>query len=303
MATTLGSIATGRTLRDRQIRVAYIFLLPSILYVLVMFMAPAIYAVYLSMVDWGLDGPRAFVWFDNYYYVFTDDRFWSTAVNTGYFTVLEVPGTIVVSLLVALALQSSAHVVGRQLFRLIYFLPVITSLVAVAYMWQYLYNPTIGVFNQVLISMGLPRQGFLSTTEQVIPSLAVIDVWARLGFNMVIFVAGLEGIPRDYYDAAAIDGANRWDRFWRITLPLLNPQIVLVGVLEAIHALRIFALPYAATAGGPADASRTVVMQVYDQAFRWNNMGEAAVTSIYLFVAILVVSVVQRKVLTRAVDY
>src|SRR4051812_20791956 len=303
MATSLGSIAAGRTLRDRQIRVAYLFLLPSILYVAVMFLAPAAYALYLSMVDWGLDGPRAFVWFDNYTSVFTDDRFWSTVRNTSYFTVLEVPGTIVCSLLVALALQSSAHVLGRQLFRLIYFLPVVTSLVAVAYMWQYLYNPTIGVFNQVLTSLGLPRQGFLSTTQQVIPSLVVIDIWARLGFDMVIFVAGLEGIPRDYYDAASIDGANRWDRFWRITLPLLNPQIVLVAVLEAIQALRIFALPYAATAGGPADASRTVVMQVYDQAFRWNNMGEAAVTSIYLFVAILVVSVVQRKVLTRAVDY
>jgi multiple sugar transport system permease protein len=303
MASGLGSIATGKTLRDRQIRVAYIFLLPSIAYVVLMFFAPAVYALYLSVVDWGLDGPRAFVWFDNYSNVFTDDRFWSTVVNTSYFTVLEVPGTIICSLLVALALQSSARVVGRQLFRLIYFLPVVTSLVAVAYMWQYLYNPTIGVFNQVLTSLGLPRQGFLSTTEQVIPSLVAIDIWARLGFDMVIFVAGLEGIPRDYYDAASIDGASRWARFWRITLPLLNPQIVLVAVLEAIGALRIFALPYVATAGGPADASRTVVMQVYDQAFRWNNMGEAAVTSIYLFIAILVVSVVQRKVLTRAVDY
>ena len=303
MATSLGSIAAGRTLRDRQIRVAYLFLFPSMLYVGLMFGAPAVYAVYLSMVDWGLDGPRAFVWFDNYYYVFTDDRFWSTVRNTAYFTVLEVPGTIVCALVVALALQSSARLYGRQFFRLVYFLPVVTSLVAVAYMWQYLYNPTIGVFNSMLVGIGLPRQGFLSSTEQVIPSLAVMDIWARLGFDMVIFVAGLEGIPRDYYDAAEIDGADRWARFWRITLPLLNSQIVLVAVLEAIHALRIFALPYVATAGGPADASRTVVMQVYDQAFRWNNMGEAAVTSIYLFVAILIVSVVQRKVLTRAVDY
>lgn len=303
MATSLGSIAAGRTLRDRQIRVAYLFLFPSILYVVLMFGAPAAYALYLSMVDWGLDGPRAFVWFDNYYYVATDDRFWSTVVNTAYFTVLEVPGTIICALAVALALQSSARLYGRNLFRMVYFLPVVTSLVAVAYMWQYLYNPTIGVFNSILVGIGLPRQGFLSATEQVIPSLAVMDIWARLGFDMVIFVAGLEGIPRDYYDAAEIDGASRWDRFWRITLPLLNAQIVLVAVLEAIHALRIFALPYVATAGGPADASRTVVMQVYDQAFRWNNMGEAAVTSIYLFVAILIVSVVQRKVLTRAVDY
>jgi multiple sugar transport system permease protein len=303
MASSVGSVVVGRTLRDRQIRVAYLFLLPSILYVALMFGAPAVYALYLSLVDWGLDGPRAFVWFDNYYYVATDDRFWSTMVNTAYFAVLEVPGTIVCSLVVALALQSSARLYARELFRLIYFLPVVTSLVAVAYMWLYLYNPTIGVFNSVLVSLGLPRQGFLSSTEQVIPSLAVIDIWARLGFDMVIFVAGLEGIPRDYYDAAEIDGADRWARFWRITLPLLNPQIVLVAVLEAIHALRIFALPYVATAGGPADASRTVVMQVYDQAFRWNNMGEAAVTSIYLFVAILIVSMVQRKVLTRAVDY
>jgi multiple sugar transport system permease protein len=303
MATTLSGIVAGRTLRDRQMRVAYVFLFPSILYVALMFFAPAVYAVYLSLVDWGLDGPRAFVWFDNYWFVGTDDRFWSSMVNTAYFALLEVPGTIVCALAVALALQSSARLYGRDLFRLVYFLPVVTSLVAVAYMWLYLYNPTIGVFNSILVGMGLPRQPFLSSTEQVIPSLAVIDIWARLGFNMVIFVAGLEGIPTDYYDAAKIDGAGKWARFWRITLPLLNPQIVLVAVLEAIHALRIFALPYVATAGGPADASRTVVMQVYDQAFRWNNMGEAAVTSIYLFAAILIVSVVQRKVLTRAVEY
>ena len=303
MATSIGSVLGGRSLRDRQVRVAYLFLLPSIAYVLLMFVAPALFAVYLSLVDWGVDGPRAFVGFENYVYVATDDRFWSTMVNTAYFALLEVPGTIVCSLLVALALTSSVGLRGRELFRLVYFLPVVTSLVAVAYMWLYLYNPTIGVFNSVLTTLGLPRQPFLSSTEQVIPSLAVVDVWARLGFNMVIFVAGLEGIPKDYYDAAKIDGANGWSSFWRITLPLLNPQIVLVAVLEAIHALRIFALPYVATAGGPADASRTVVMQIYDQAFRWNNMGEAAVTSIYLFAAILIISVIQRKVLTRAVDY
>lgn len=303
MAINVGTVLGGRTLRDRQVRVAYLFLLPSIAYVVLMFVAPALFAVYLSVVDWGVDGPRAFVGIENYEYVATDDRFWSTMVNTAYFALLEVPGTIVCALLVALALTSSVGLRGRELFRLVYFLPVVTSLVAVAYMWLYLYNPTIGVFNSVLTTLGLPRQPFLSSTEQVIPSLAVVDVWARLGFNMVIFVAGLEGIPKDYYDAAEIDGANGWSAFWRITLPLLNPQIVLVAVLEAIHALRIFALPYVATAGGPADASRTVVMQIYDQAFRWNNMGEAAVTSIYLFAAILVITVIQRKVLTRAVDY
>jgi multiple sugar transport system permease protein len=293
----------GRTLQQRQVRAAYLFILPSILYVLLMFGASAAYAIFVSMVDWGIDGPRAFVGIDNYVSVATDDRFWSTMVNTAYFTVLEVPGTIICALLVALALQSSARLVGREFFRLIYFLPVVTSLVAVAYMWLYLYNPTIGVFNSVLEVVGLPKQQWLSSTEQVIPSLAIINIWARLGFNMVIFVAGLEAIPTDYYEAAKIDGANGWARFWKITLPLLNPQIVLIAVLEAIHALRIFALPYVATGGGPADASRTVVMQVYDQAFRWNNMGEAAVTAMYLFVVILVISIVQRKFLTRAVEY
>jgi multiple sugar transport system permease protein len=303
VATRAVDLVVGRTLRQRQVRIAYLFMLPAILYVVLMFGATSAYALYLSMVDWGIDGPRAFVGLENYVIVATDDRFWSTMVNTLYFTVLEVPGVIICALLVALALTSSVGLRGRELFRLVYFLPVVTSLVAVAYMWLYLYNPTIGVFNSVLSTLGLPRQPWLSSTEQVVPSLAVIDIWARLGFDMVIFVAGLEGIPNDYYDAAEIDGADTWARFWRITLPLLNPQIVLVAVLEAIHALRIFALPYVATGGGPADASRTVVMQIYDQAFRWNNMGEAAVTAIYLFVVILIISVVQRRVLNRAVEY
>ena len=296
-------LIVGRSLRERQVRVGYLFVLPALLYVLVTFVAPAAYALYVSTVDWGIDGPRAFLGLENYRAVSTDKMFWLTMRNTAYFTALEVPGTVVCALLAALALTSSTRLWGRQLFRLIYFLPVVTSLIAIAYVWNYLYNPSIGVFNSALAAAGLPKQQFLSSTEQVIPSLVAIDVWARLGFDMVIFIAGLETIPADFYEAATIDGAGGWARFWRITLPLLNPQIVLVSVLEVIHALRTFALPYAATAGGPLNASRTVVMQVYDQAFQWNNMGEAAVTAIYLFVVILAITAVQRRVLTRAVDY
>jgi multiple sugar transport system permease protein len=303
VARRIAALLVGRSLRERQVRVAYLLLLPSIAYVLLFFGASAGYAVYVSTVVWGIDGPRAFVGLENYLNVLDDDRFWQVMRNTAYLTLLEVPGTLVCALAVALALQSSVRLRGRQLFRLVYFLPFVTSLIAVALVWSYLYNPTIGVFNSVLASVGLPKQPFLSSPEQVIPSLALIDIWARLGFDMIIFVAALEAIPQDYYEAATIDGAGAWARFWRITLPLLNPQIVLIAVLEAIHALRIFALPYAATAGGPVNASRTVVMQVYDQAFTWNNMGEAAVTAIYLFLVILAISVLQRRVLTRAVEY
>lgn len=294
---------SGRTLREQQVRAGLFFMLPAIIYVLVFFVAPAGYAVYLSVVDWGINGPRAFVGIENYVSVATDRGFWETVRNTAYLAILEVPGTLICALLTALALMSSTRLRGRTLYRLVYYLPVVTSLIAVAYVWSYLFNPQIGVFNSVLDMFGLPKQRFLTSQEQVIPTLAVIDIWARLGFDMIIFIAGLESVPADYYEAAKIDGANAWSRFWKITLPLLNPQIVLVAVLEVIHALRIFALPYAATAGGPANASRTVVMQIYDKAFRWNSMSEAAVTAIYLFALVLAISIIQRKLLTRAVEY
>ena len=159
------------------------------------------------------------------------------------------------------------------------------------------------MLNNILRMLSLPEQGWLDDTSQVLPSLAIMYIWARLGFAMVIFIAGLESIPNDYYDAASIDGASRWQQFRHITFPLLNPQLVLVIILEMITSLRTFELPYMAANGGPAHASRTVVLHIYDSAFQYFRMNGAAAAALILFSIILILTLVQRRLFSRQVEY
>lgn len=296
--------AHGSRARRREALTGYLFIAPVMIHVAIIFGYPALYALALSFSRWDLiNGLSGFAGLQNYAAVWNDALFWQTMGNTIYFTLVGVPLTAATSLLVALGLRSAAQVPLRDGLKTIYFLPVVTSLVAVAYVWQLIFNPSIGFVNGLLKLAGLPTQLWLESPEQVIPTLILVYLWARLGFNAIIFVAGLESIPRDFYEAARIDGVNRWQEFWHITLPLLNAQIVLVVVVEAITALKLFALPYAATAGGPVNSSKTVVMYIYELAFRQFRMGDAAVTALVLFMIILLVTLVQRKLLTRAVEY
>jgi multiple sugar transport system permease protein len=216
---------------------------------------------------------------------------------------MSVPGTVFFSLLAALAFQSRTRLPLRGFFKTTYFMPLVVSLVAVAFVWKWMYNPSIGMLNNILRMLSMPEQGWLDDTGQVLPSLAIMYIWARLGFAMVIFIAGLESIPNDYYDAAAIDGASRWQQFWHITFPLLNPQLVLVIILEMITSLRTFELPYMAANGGPAHASRTVVLHIYDSAFQYFRMSGAAAAAIILFLIILILTLVQRRLFSRQVEY
>ena len=176
-------------------------------------------------------------------------------------------------------------------------------MVAVAFVWSWIYQPDIGLLNAALRAVGAKGQMWLSSPKQVLPSLAVMNIWVRLGFDMVIFWAGLHGIPAEYYDAAKVDGAGSWARLRHITLPLLNPQIVLVAIIEIINALKVFDLVFIATSGGPVNASRVVVLHIYDLAFSWNKMGQASSVAMYLFAIILVVTIAQWKLLGRRVEY
>lgn len=288
----------------REALVGYLFIAPVMLYVAVIFGYPLVYTIVLSLSHWDfVDRLQGFAGLQNYTAVWNDGLFWDSLANTLYFSALSVPLTVGLSLLVALGLRSATRMPFRDGLKTIYFLPVVTSLVAVAYIWQWLFNPSIGLANGLLRMVGLPSQLWLESSEQVIPALVIMYVWARIGFNVIIFVAGLEAVPRDYYDAARIDGVNHWQEFRFVTLPLLNAQFVLVAVVEAITAFKLFALPYAATGGGPVNRSQTIVMQVYELAFRQFRLGEASVTALVLFVIILLVTVVQRRLLTRTVEY
>lgn len=296
-------VLTGRTLADREARTAYLFTLPTFLYVVIIFFLPAGYTLLLSAHTWSIAGLGRFVGLDNFLELARDTVFIKSLRNTLAFTLLSVPFTLLCGLLAALAFQSRVKLPLRNVFKASYFVPLVVSLVAVAFVWKWMFNPSIGLLNSILRSLSLPEQGFLDNTSQVLPSLAVMYVWARMGFAMVIFIAGLEGISQDYYDAAAIDGASRWQQFTTITFPLLNPQIILVLILEMITSLRTFDLPYIAAQGGPAHASRTVVLHIYDSAFQYFRMGTAAAGAIILFGIILALTLLQRRLFSRQIEY
>jgi multiple sugar transport system permease protein len=295
-------VVTGRTIWHREARTAYLFTAPIMVYVAIFFFIPALYIVVISGHTWTIRGLGRFVGFDNYVATLQDPVFIRSLITTLYFTALSVTFTVVCSLGAALLLQSRTKLPFRNMMRALYFTPLLVSLVAVAFIWKWMFHPSQGFLNQLLALVNLAPQGWFDDTNQVVPSLAMVYTWARLGFAMVIFIAGLESINEDYYEAASIDGASRWQKFRNITLPMLNPQIVLVVIIEMITALRTFDLPYVATAGGPQNASRTVVFHIYDTTFQYFRFGNAAAAAVILFLIILTLTLLQRRFLSRRID-
>lgn len=301
----LTNIVRGKSVRDKQIRAAYIFILPAVIYFGLNYIIPFFYDLYLTVFRFSFTGAFEFAGLDFYQGLLKDKLFWTSLKVTFMLGVLSVPATMVLSLLVAVILEEYVGSFAKNFYRAVYFLPVVTSGVAIAFVWSWLFlpNPKVGLLNIMLIQLGFEPRLWLSSVKEVLPSIAIMNIWARLGFDMIIFLAGLQGIPHEYYEAARIDGANRVQSFLHITLPLLNPQIVLVAIYEIINVLKIFDIPYIATDGGPANASRVVVLHIYDKAFRWNEINEATVAALFLFVLILVITVFQWRFLNRPVEY
>lgn len=304
----LGSVRrwiVGRTVKDKQVRAAYLFILPALAYFGVHYIVPVLYDLYLTVFRFSYVEAPEFAGLEFYRAVFRDELFWRSMRNTFYLALLSVPAIMALSLIVAALLDGIKSRFIKNVFRTVYFLPVVTSGVAIAFVWSWLYEPSpnIGLINIVLYRLGLPTFNWLTSVQQVMPSIAIMNIWARLGFDMIIFMAGLQSIPEVYYEAARIDGASRVRSFFHITLPLLNPQIVLVAVYEVINVLKTFDIPYVATDGGPANASRVAVLHIYDQAFRFNALNEATVAALILFAIILLVTVLQWRLLNRPVEY
>ena len=297
------------TLRQRQILWAYAFMAVSLVFFVVIRWYPTILAFNISFRDWNVfEGSGPWVGLDNYADIWKDlfkprsavrAAFW----NTIRYVVFGVPSQLVLALGVALLLNQITRFSG--FFRAVYFIPFVTSFVAVAFVWNWLYAPQTGLINQMLAAVGLPMQPFLNSPEQALPSIAAVAVWRGLGFAIIIFLAGLQQIPEMYYEAAKIDGANRLQMFWRITLPLLNSVIVYLAVLGAISFLRMFDLVQNMTfqGRGPLKSTTTVVLEVYNEGFASYNMGYAAALTVILFFLILVITVIQLRLLTRRVEY
>lgn len=267
------------------------FLLPSAVPLFLFVLVPMVGAAWISLTEWNLITPMQFIGIENFVQLLNDAETASVFGNTLYYIVGYLPLVYTGGLLLALALNRALK--GRAFWRGIYFLPVVTSWIAVAIVWRWLLNPNNGVVNTVLGWVGIEGPGWWTEPAWSMPSIILASAWKDLGFVMVILLAGLQAINPDLYDAAKVDGANAWQRFRSVTLPMLSPSTFFVVVISLINGFQVFDQVYAMTGGGPAGSSQVVVQQIYDLTFRYGQAGEAAALSWMLFAVILAVTVVQ----------
>ena len=286
-------------LQQRTALTAWTFLaVPLLFYAAVRFW-PAIDAFRLSLSRWNLVGPRVFVGLDNYARLFRDPVFLQVLGNTFAYLVLGLPISLSVAFVVAYHLDRLRT--GQTILRALYFLPHLTTATAMAFVWRWLYQPPpIGLFNNLLAIVGIPAQPFLRSTSQALPAVLIPAIWAALGFQIVVLLAGLRAIPRVYLEAAAIDGASASQLLRHVTLPLLRPTLVFIIVTRSIGFLRIFDYVYNMTdgaEGGPLNSTKPIVLSIYQTAFARMEMGPAAAQTFILFLILLVLSLLQLRLL------
>jgi len=278
-------------------RAAWMFLAPALSLIAIFFFLPIAAAFLLSFSDFDIYAIAdlrnvRLVGFGNYSRLLTTPDFWHALRITLYFAVVGGPLSVATSLAAALLLNAKV-VRLRTLFRTIYFAPFVTTLVAVAIVWRYLYHPRYGLIDYALTRMGLPAIDWLGNPHWALPAIILLAVWKNFGYNMLVFIAGLQTIPAELYEAAELDGAGPWRRFWSVTFPMLGPTLLFVGVITMIGYLQLFAEPYVMTQGGPVRATTSVVLYMYEEGFRWWRMGFAASIAFVLFVVILLATLIQ----------
>ncbi len=261
---------------------------PALIMIALFFALPVLAALVLSLTDFDiyaladLDNLR-FVGLNNYINLLHEPLFWKALGNTFYFVIVGVPLSIAVSLGAAMLLQSK---LGRfkPFFRTAFFAPVVTTVVAVAVIWRYLFHTKYGLVNWGLGGIGIDPVDWLGDPHWAMPTIIVFAVWKNFGYNMIIFLAGLQAIPEDLYEAARIDGASSWSQFRHVTLPMLGPVLLLVGILTMAGYFQLFAEPYVMTQGGPLESTVSVLYLMYEQGFKWWNLGAASAVAFVLFV-------------------
>ena len=283
-----------------QARAAWVFLTPALALIGLFFFLPVAASLLLSITDFDIyaigDTRLArFVGVRNYVELFRNPTFWTAVKNTFYFALVGGPLTVAASLGAALLVNARA-VRLRGLFRTVYFTPFVTTLVAIAVVWRYLYHPRYGLLNYLLGYVGVGPVDWLGDPRWAMPAIILMAIWKNFGYNMLIFIAGLQSIPEELYEAARIDGAGTWRRFWHITIPQLAPTFVFVGVVTMIGYFQLFAEPYVMTGGGPLRATTSLVLFMYEEGFRWWRMGVAAAIAFILFAIILLWTLLQLRV-------
>ncbi|HVJ36948.1 MAG TPA: sugar ABC transporter permease [Stenotrophomonas sp.] len=277
----------------------WVFTAPALLVLGLFFGVPVLAALVLSVTDFDLyaladSSHLRFVGLGNYWELMRTPLFWKSLWNTTYFVLLGVPMSIAVSLGAAMLLHArAARFVG--FFRTALFAPVVTTLVAVAVIWRYLFHVKYGLVNWGLGQLGISPVDFLGDPRWAMPTIMLFAVWKNFGYNMVIFLAGLQGIPQDLYEAARIDGASKWQQFLHITLPMLGPVLMVVGVITVSGYFQLFAEPYVMTRGDPLQSTVSVLYFMFEEGFKWWNLGRASAVAFLLFLIILGVTTVMLR--------
>ena len=271
---------------------AYLMILPSYLVFTVMVLTPIIWTIYLSFNDYDLKTTK-WVGLQNYINIFQDKIFRASIGHTVYFTLLTLVPTIVLSLLLAVGLNKKIR--GQGIFRTLFYLPHILSMVAVSLSWGYLYNAQAGIINRMLKAIGLQPVGWLTDPKVAMISVAIMSVWGALGYNSLLFLAGLQNIPTYLYEAAQIDGATRIQQFFKITLPQLRPTTFYIFIMCCIHSFEVFGQVFILTGGGPSDSTTTIAHQVYRNGFEYYKMGYASAEAVILLIIILTITVINYR--------
>jgi multiple sugar transport system permease protein len=290
-------------LRRAEVLTAYLFLSPTLIGFVVFIVGPVIAAVVLSTYNWNMINPAEPAGLNNYKQLLSDPRLGSIYLTTFKIAVSTVLLKLFLGLIIAVLLDTKIHNWLRTFFRLSFFFPFVVSATAVALIWSFLLNKDLGMVNWFLGLVGIQRIPWLNSSTWSPLAIIITDVWKDLGFYVVVFVGGLQTISGDLYEAAEVDGSNRFQRFFYITLPLLTPTILFLSVIGLINAVQIFAQPWVLTMGGPGDATRTVVMYIFEQGFRFFNMGYASTVALSLFVVLFGLTILQFAFSRRWVFY
>ncbi|NQV72110.1 extracellular solute-binding protein [bacterium] len=292
--------STRRPYRS-DVKTGFAFLTPSFIVLFVFVLIPLVFSLYLSFHQWDIiSSSKPFVGLSNFKTLWGDSQFWHAVRNTLIYT-LHVPISMAISLGIALLLQKNVR--GAALWRLIFFLPSVSSMVAIAMVWQWIYHPEFGLANYTLRLMGIPAGTWLTDPNTALISVMIVNIWISVGYQMIIFLAGLKGIPGTYYDAARVDGANKWHQFWHITLPLLRPTTLFILVTSIISSFQVFTLVFIMTEGGPLDATEVVVHHIYRNAYDFLQMGYASAMAWVLFVMVAFITWIQFRASRNRVTY
>ncbi len=281
---------------------ALLFLSPTLLVFSIFVVFPVFFSLYLSFHTWNMfSSESAFVGLENYARILGSAEFWDVLKNTAFYTVGTIPLNMILALTIAVWLNKK--IAGKKLLRTAFFAPVVMSFVAAAVIWRWVFEPNFGLLNYCLSWFGIPAVNWLNDPTAAMFALIIMGTWKTFGVNMVLFSAGLQGIPEHYYEAAEIDGAGRWRKFWNITIPLLSPTTFFILVMSVIGSFQVFDAVYVLTSGGPLGRTKVLVFYLYEHAFKFFEMGYASAVAYVMFAIIFGLTLLQIRYLKGSVHY